>query len=292
MNNSKSSKKKSRKTIIRLLETDKGHWYHIKNDKVPDGVDLPSSTNILEAFPAPGLKYWLENTSPEEIKQKQDNGKIQGSKFHHLAYLLSLGERVTRLGVNKDQLEKLPLETRTEKPKDRELLEYLQQPLTKRESNCLIGFENFWDEFKPITKAREIMVFSLKHGFAGTLDWAGYLWNKKKNKYEFWLLDYKISNQHDKKNESQIASYLRAVSEMRGKALRARLGLLYVGKPTKKKFQLKEVEDKKAAFQAFLNTKKLWEYTNPNAAPKFDVMQDEYQVNTEYKTRGKIKLLN
>jgi hypothetical protein len=275
------------------MDTVKGHWYYIENADFPNGIELPSVTNILDLFPNPQLDFWKENTSPEEIKLKQDEGKQQGSKVHHCCYLLSVGEEINpNIGLTKEQVRKLPLQTDEDKLKDDALLDYLLEPLTTREIRGIEGFANFWEEFKPITIARELEVYHKSFGYAGTLDWVGYLWNKKLKKYELWIIDYKISNSHSLCYESQIVCYERALKSMFKKRFKARLGILYLGKTTKKRFQLKEVSDRTTAWDRFMMTKKFWHSLYPEAKPKIKELVDNVKVDVSHKKKGKlIKLI-
>jgi hypothetical protein len=283
-----------KKKEIRLLKTVKGHWYFIKNKHFPSGVEMVSSTNILDtAFPNPELNYWKENTSPEEIKEKTENGKRQGTKTHHGCYLLSKGQEINpNVGFSRRQINLLSLETSEDKKKDDELLNYLLNPLTDREYRCLNGFENFWNDFKPITIKRESKVYHKKLLYAGTLDWCGYLLNKKTNKYEFWIIDYKISNNHSRSYEAQICSYHKALCSVEGRSIKARLGLLYLGKTTKKKYQLKEIEDKKRAWNDFILAKKMWHSLNPNAKPTIKEKFPSIKIDVSFKKKGKVIKFN
>jgi len=281
------------KRLFKLINTIKNHWYFIKDENFPTGIDMPSVTTILDCFPNPGLNHWRETTSPEEIKEKQEEGKIQGSKVHHTAYLLSIGEKINmNNGLTKEQIAKLPLETSDDKQKDLKLLNYLKEPYTDREIRSVKAFLNYWAEFKPITRERELHVYHKDLLYAGTLDWAGYLWSSKENKYEPWIIGYKISSVHSQSYESQIMAYYKALCRRYDKKYRIKLGLLYLGKPTKKMFQLKEVIDKQRAWDDFISTKKLWHSINPNAKPKTKEILDEVSVDITHKKKGKLIKFN
>jgi hypothetical protein len=272
-----------------LLNTESSHWYFIKNEDFPNGVEMPSATNILNLFPNPNLDYWKENTSPEEIKQKQEDGKMSGSKVHHCCFLLAVGEEINpNIGLTKNQIRKLPLETSEDKAKDDELLFYLSLPLNKREFRGIEGFANFWEEYKPISIGKEMKVYHKHLRYAGTLDWVGYLWNKKTKKYELWVIDYKISNSHQRSYESQGVAYLKALNSMYKKPIRARVGILYLGKTTKKRFQLKEVTETKRAWDDFILVKKLWHSINPNISAPLIELKDNVSVDVSYKRKGRI----
>lgn len=270
---------------ISLVETAAGHWYKIEDPETNDFIYLPSATNILDAFPNKQLDIWAETTSPEEIKRAKDDGKIQGTKVHHSVDLMLNGEKVELSGITERQIEILGLS-------DKKLVAYLKQELTEREEKGLIGFQNFWEDFKGITVANEIMVYSGKHGYAGTLDWIGYLWNAKKKAYELWLLDWKTSKQLSRENDLQVAAYHKALEELHGKKFKLRVGILQVGNKNKCKYTLKEVTDEKQAFDLFITTKKLWDDLNPSKEPPISYRQQEFTINTEHKKKGKKLNLN
>lgn len=268
------------KKTITLVETQSGHFYEIVDPEINESIFLPSSTTILSCFPNPGLDIWLQTSTPEEIKRAQEDGKMQGTKTHKCVELQIMGDHVFTTGITDAQIKKLDLV-------DRKLINYLKEPLTTREEEALIGFENFWEEYKPITVASELMVFSGKHGYAGTLDWVGYLWNEKKKTYEFWIVDWKISKTLDRSYDLQLASYWKAVEETYKKKFpKARLGILQLGK-NKCKFSFKEVKDKKKAWDVFLTTKKIYDDLHPNSQPKIVSRREKFFVE-QHKKKGKI----
>jgi hypothetical protein len=261
------------------VEAKDGHWYEIRDDELNESIYLPSSTNILSCFPNPGLDFWRETTSPEEIRERQEAGKMQGSKMHHCIDLQISGETVGIGGITRDQIEKLGLV-------DRKLIAYLREPLTEREEEALIGMENFWNDFRPVTVSNELLVFSLKYKYAGTMDWIGYLWNKKKNKYELWIVDWKISKTLDRSYDLQLASYWRAFEETYKRRLgKIRLGILQLGK-NKCKYSFKEVEDKNESFKLFLKTKEIWDDLHPSKSPKIVSRREKFSL-LKFNKRGK-----
>jgi len=269
------------KKTITLKETSSGHWYEIKDDTSNDIIYLPSSTNILSVFPNPGLDIWMQNTTPEAIHKAQEDGKIQGSKTHKLIELQILGQTVLTAGVSEAQISLLGLS-------DRKLVSYLKEPLTDREEEALKGAENFWEEFKPITVQNELMVYSIKYGFAGTLDWIGYLWDKKTKKYDLWLVDWKISKSLDRSYDLQLASYWKGMEETYHRRLgKIRLGILQLGK-NKCNYSFKEIKDKKDAFKLFLKTKDIYDdLYGKNRQPPTITRREEFSL-TKYSRKGKI----
>ena len=268
------------KKTITLVEAQNGHFYKIEDDELNESVFLPSSTNILTAFPNPGLTFWRENSSPEEIKKAQEDGKIQGTKVHKGIELQLLGQTVLGAGLSEAQISLLGLS-------EKKLIQYLKEPLTEREEEALVGFENWWGIFKPITVGSELMVYSLKYGFAGTLDWIGYLWDKKKGKYELWIVDWKISKSLDRSYDLQLASYWQAIQETYKKKFpEIRLGILQLGK-NKCNYCFKEVKDKEVAWDLFLNTKKTYDDLFPNSNPKVVERRKEFKLN-KFEKEGEI----
>lgn len=272
------------KRTITLIEADNGHWYEVGDPELNESIFLPSSTNILNAYPNDELNHWREASSPEEIKKAQEEGKRQGTKMHKCIELQLMGERVLTSGISDEQIKKLGLV-------DKKLIQYLKEDLTTREEQALIGFENFWETFKPITVGSEIMVFSIKHEFAGTLDWVGYLWDKKKKKYDLWIVDWKISKSLSRSYDLQLSSYWKAFQETYQKKIGgARLGILQLGK-NKCLYSFKEVKDKKQAWDIFLTTKKIWKDYNKNkCVPKIITRRESFELNKFTKKGKNIKI--
>lgn len=272
---------------IHLVESSAGHYYFYQHPTIcPEGKYFPSITTILEAFPNKGLDFWKSNTSPDEIRDKQERGKMQGTKLHHCIDLGIKGHIISKDGVTREQCKDLKIS-------DRRLLNYLMEPLTDRECKALDGVENFARIFEPKTVANEIIVVSLKHEYAGTCDWVGYLKNKE-GKHELWVLDWKISNTKSRNNELQVVGYKRALLERfryRKGLAKAKLGTVYFGM-NKCHFSLSEVKDEKQVFNLFLSTKKLWHDANPKL-PEFDTnLKERFAFNMQNKITGKLIKLN
>jgi hypothetical protein len=281
------------KSTITLIETNSGHWYEIQNEEFEEPLYLPSSTTILSCFPNPGLDLWFQTTNYEEIKKKQDEGKRQGTKVHKIIELRIMGQTVLGSGISDAQISLLGLS-------DKKLIQYLKEPLTEREEEALVGVENFWEEFKPITVASEIMVYSKKYGYAGTADWVGYLWDAKKKKYELWIIDWKISKSVERGYDLQGVSYWKAFEETYGKRYpNMRIGILQLG-ANKCNYSFKEVKNKKGdlskdknkakkvAWNLFLKTKDIYDDIYPNKKPQQTKRREQFDALPIYKKKGKI----
>jgi len=268
------------KPTITLLETKAGHYYKIEGEEYQEDLYLPSSTTILTAFPNKGLDIWRENSYPEDIRRAQESGKIQGTKVHKCIELQILGQKVLTSGITDEQIRMLGLV-------DRKLVAYLKDPLTEREEEALIGFENWCEVYKPIFVASEMMVFSKKHLYAGTLDALCYLWDKKAEKYELYIVDWKISKVLDASYELQIASYKQAIKETYHKSFKGlKLGILQLGK-NKCNYSFKVVKEPKEAMKLFLITKKLWDGANPNAKPTIVQRRESFEME-KFVKKGKL----
>ena len=313
------------KNTITLIEASNGHFYKIEGDEFMEPLELPSSTTILTAFPNPGLDMWFKNTSAEEIKRKQDEGMIQGTKVHKIIELRIMGKTVLGKGLSNDNISSLGLS-------EPGLIRYLKEPLTKREEEAQEGIENFWDELKPKTIASEIMVYNplwtdiktgkliskaryenlsaekkvdyVCQGFAGTLDWIGYLWDKKTKKYDLWIVDWKISKALSASYDLQLCSYWKAFETTYGKNYpNLRIGILQLGK-NKCKYSFKEIKNKrgdsskdknhakKLAWEMFLHTKALHDYLHPNNKPRVEVRREQFDALNSYKKKGKSIKIN
>ena len=135
------------------------------------------------------------------------------------------------------------------------------------------------------------MIYSMKFGFAGTLDWVGYLWDKKTKKYDLWIVDWKISKALDRSYDLQVASYWVALQETYGKKLpKLRLGILQLGK-NKCNYSFKEVKDKSKAWKLFLETKALYDDLHPNGKPPVIERRQQFTLN-KFEKKGKSIKLN
>tara|TARA_R100001463_G_scaffold40218_1_gene85495 strand:- start:1069 stop:1551 length:483 start_codon:yes stop_codon:yes gene_type:complete len=73
-------------------------------------------------------------------------------------------------------------------------------------SKRLMGFMQFWEDHTPITIASEIQLQHKDIPFCGTADFIGYIPNKKTNKLEISLVDYKTGLPY-KTHQVQLSAY-------------------------------------------------------------------------------------
>ena len=70
----------------------------------------------------------------------------------------------------------------------------------------LMGFCQFWEDYKPITLASEIQLQHKDIPFCGTADFVGIIADPKTNKNEITLIDYKTGMPY-KTHQVQLSSY-------------------------------------------------------------------------------------
>ena len=70
----------------------------------------------------------------------------------------------------------------------------------------LMGFKQFWEDCKPITFASEIQLHHKDIPFCGTADFIGVIADKKTNKNDITLVDYKTGNPF-KVHQVQLSAY-------------------------------------------------------------------------------------
>ena len=73
-------------------------------------------------------------------------------------------------------------------------------------SKRLMGFMQFWEDYKPITIASEIQLQHKDIPFCGTADFVGAIADPKTNKLEMTLVDYKTGLPY-KTHQVQLSAY-------------------------------------------------------------------------------------
>lgn len=273
---------------IKRHDSEVGRFYEVE-----EGVFLPSSTTILEAYPlAYGMREFLQANTKAEAEQIKNEAAIRGSKIHHTIELLLKGEKVVPSGITQDQVKLLGLS-------DKKLVSYLKEPFSKKEDKMVKGFMKFWEDFKVELVENELTVYSKKFGFAGTLDFVGYIHvpQRVKNSAEvkksakntpihyrkqLVLLDFKTGKGLYDEYDLQIASYWQAYHEGSKARKQMKIGLLQLG-VNKCGYKLKIVEKPRNKFLDFLAIKKVWDMVNPEAKPDMYQFADSYIIKLNKK---------
>lgn len=210
------------------------------------GKFYPSVSYILRAYPKSiGFYKWLASKGWDEAERIKEEAGDRGSKVHNAIYDLLKGKPI-----------KYTDKYWNETTKDFEML-------TDREWECLIAFQNFWEDKKPQMIASEIVCYSEKYLYAGTIDFIGIVDGK------VMLIDWKTGSKIYPDQFLQVAAYWQAENE-KGKFKPAETAVLRLGtKHTRGYEPLKKMDLKKnkEAFRTFLAVKKVWEFEHPKAKP-------------------------
>jgi len=233
----------------RLIESSSGHFYQIGES------EFPSSTTILKkAFPLEfGLKMFFQKNTKEEADFLLEEAGKSGTKVHHTIDLLLQGADIKSSGLSEEDLINTGL-------CDDQLLRYLKKPFNEKEDKCLRGFLNWSAKFKPEVKSTELIVYSKKHKYAGTLDFLGTI--EIKGKRIPVIIDWKTSKSIYREYHLQVASYW---GTMRGKKsitpLIVQFGVNKCG------YRMVEVKDPEYNLKQFVNIKKTFDFLYPNYRP-------------------------
>ena len=134
---------------------------------------------------------------------------------------------------------------------------------TSEISKRLMGFERFWEEYKPITFASEIQLHHKDVPFCGTADFVGMITNPKTEKSEVTLVDYKTGNPY-KVHQIQLSAYAMIWNKLFPKYKITKVATLHlkdtwIKKPT---YTLKYY---KIDYNLVKDSYNLWKWNNENA---------------------------
>lgn len=293
-----------------LVEADNGHFYEIQIDELTKKL-FKSSTTILQAYPLdPSLKqFFLDNTA-EQIAEKLSTAGMEGSKIHNACHLILNGQTLSPYGITEDQLKSIgtvPPDKTAYKEKQKKYWDYMLKPFNKKEDKALKGFMNFCADFRPIPMELEKIYYSLKHEFAGTADFLGYIHVDKKylkggtakngkakkpmlvpgNDKLLILIDWKSGKGVYLDYHLQTASYWAARKEM-GLKKNFLVSILHLGTAHKSKYNFILVEDVPKRFKDFLRTKDQHEMAYGEARPEMYSFSEEYSYQVDSKSQVKL----
>lgn len=206
-----------------------------------DGEYFPSSTTILQSYPkGTALQKWIGDNGNFESNRIKTLAGEKGSIIHNAIEQLTEGAELDFRFYEED------------------------------EWKYLMAFCNFWQDYKPKTMEQEHIIVSRTHKYAGTMDWAGTVVCPAKKgaepKEEFVRIDWKTSKNIWEEYKLQLVSYEMAEREA-GKRPADRLMIVQLGTGTKRGYSICDFDKWDERFDMFLITKKMWEYTHPNAKP-------------------------
>lgn len=234
-----------------------GHKY----EYTPSGIVYPSVTTRLEVVNNPHLKRWAARIAIEYIDRNWDIVP-QNREAHYKAATLAHEDELKDAGgigtqghqVIEDYM-RVWLKSGVRPADIRTFIYGEDSRLWAITRSC----EQFLTDFEVIPIASELLVASVKYGFAGTLD--SLLMVKKGDKYVFAIGDWKSSNDiHKHEYAMQVAAYYRALFELTG--LRPEELLIVRLDKERMKYEVLRVTDRPAAFRAFMHASKLYDYMN------------------------------
>lgn len=223
-----------------------------------NGEFYPSVTTILQVYPKGlGFAKWLvSNGSWNEAEKVKEEAGDRGSKVHNAIVQIIKGRQLRLLNAKKEKV------------------------FSDEEWKALLGFRNFWEDYRPVTLESEKIVYSKKFGFAGTVDWIGSIEmpdkNKKKTKC-LAMLDWKTSKGIYNSYLLQVSAYCYANAEMKGRPVEA-LAVVQLGSKAKRVYSVKLVDDRKLCFKTFLACKAIWDFENPQASPSLEKLPGTIKI--------------
>lgn len=215
---------------------------------LPEYKSVPSVTFITQSYPK-GIAYykWLADKGWDEAEALKTAAGDKGSKVHlAIADILQGKEvRIDSKYTNKT----------TEQDEE----------LTLEECDAVLSFlawrTEMEKEYVVETLAYETVVFSDKHGYAGTIDWVVKLTHKETGEVEYWILDFKTSQYIWPSHELQLSAYKQTLENAENHiagldVTNLRIAILQVGyRRNKGGYKFTEIEDD---FDMFLTAQKIW----------------------------------
>ena len=218
-------------------------YYHIKEIN----RYLPSVTWINESYPKGiGFYKWLAmNANWDEAQANKEAAGDRGSKVHTAIQDLIHGASIKFGDAYWNDTKQA------------------HEPLTMEEWKCLIAFRDFWLDHKPEVIATEQVCYSLKHGFAGTIDAILKIDGK------ITIVDWKTSSAIYPSYLMQVAAYMIAEEEI-GQHKPTATAIVRLGTRHKKGYevQLSVKKEAKTHFKNFLHVKEIWAVENGSRKPE------------------------
>jgi len=184
--------------------------------ELPDGSRLPSVTQILTAIGKPALMNWAAKVEREFVieaaAQLYDDLPSTVNKMTRIGFMHSLTDRITKTKAHKTISEKaLDIGSATHKRVEWELRGRIgPEPVCVGEALWAFqAWETWWKDAGLEVVRIEQAVWSLTHGYAGTMDVL-----VKDRSGELVVVDFKTSKAIYGEACLQAAAYAHAVDEM------------------------------------------------------------------------------
>jgi len=227
--------------------------YYLVKDKY-----YPSVTFILDSYPkGQGFNEFLKMAG-QQAKYIADKAAEAGTKVHKAIEYLSIGMEI----IWDDKL------------------------YDESEWSAVCKFKEFYDTHKVKVIATEVIIYSDKYKYAGTIDLICEINGKT------WLIDHKFAKGIYKSHYLQLSAYKSAWQEMGGKKI-DRMGILWLKAltrgPAKDKiqgagWQIKESDKTyRHLFHIFRAAQKIHNEENPNAKPKNKIYPNKLKLKNDEK---------
>lgn len=227
-----------------FLTSENEHWYWSKKEQ----VYYPSATTILSKYPKGKYfeKYLADLSSSEEAKERLESAGKRGTNVHEATELLEQGATLNR------------------------------ERYTLEEWQMLIGFVNWYNEYKPEAVAIEQSLVSDTYKTGGTIDRV-YRINDI-----LTILDIKTSGSIYDSYWCQTGCYAKMWEEHSGQKVEQTAILRLT---TKRKqgyeYAIHVDEDIDRDFETFLAVKKIWDYENDGKQPKEIEIPDQLALDIQ-----------
>ena len=188
------------------LNTSNGRWIDVGDDNA-----VASVTTILNIVNKPFLTDWKIKQGYEaklKLRQACDDGDV----FHDIAERLKDGESI--------------------KLKSHYLIKGREIYITREMQKAIVSFVEWWnDDEQPIIPiASEVHLAHPEFKWGGTADAILKIWNKKEEKFETWLIDYKTSSQLSEHVDLQLTAYALLWNKLNPKNKVEKIGVLHCKK--------------------------------------------------------------
>ena len=249
-------------------------WW-IEQIKAHGGIYLPSVTWILEKYPKDEFFYkWLANQPGEDAAQRlKERGGDRGTKVHHAIEKLILGKKIERDDRYFSEL------TETE------------ERLKTDEWRALVAFADWWKKHRPAVISIEKTVYSLRQGYAGTVDFIGVIQETcgERNcpcvdmKGKIALIDWKTGKAVYPAYKAQVAAYVQANEERKGPKVEC-AAVLLLGTKHKNKYLFEQASNLDDSFAAFSAVKVLFDGVPHVTEPEIDEVPASLQLEIVWRS--------
>lgn len=237
--------------IVQVTIADE-RWYlkTAKNSEtgLPEVKAVPSVTWITQSYPK-GIGYykWLSEHGWDEAEAIKTAAGDKGTKVHLAIEDILQGKevRIDSKYINKSSGK--------------------EEELTLEECDAVLSFLKWKNENNPQLITFETTVFSDQYNYAGTIDYICKIGD------EFWIIDFKTSQQVWPSHELQLNAYRKALENGENHiegldVTNLKIAILQVGyRRNKDGFKFTEIEE---GFDMFLTAQKIWKKEHGDEQPK------------------------